>query len=187
MGLLCSVVAYSNIFNHYHVCIKKKKKKPWKKQGNNSAALTYVGILSRMEVSNEEISAMFTHQKEGQQCPGLHEAQWCQWVKGGDPSSQPWWGQIWSAGSSAGLPSTRDRDTLEWVLWRAIMMIEGLEHRSYKERLRELGLFTLEKWRIRSGRSYLYALNTWCEGVKKTEPDFFVVLSNRTRGVRSTS
>ena len=42
----------------------------------------------------------------------------------------------------------RDVDPLDCIEWRAIRIIQGVKHLSYEDRLKELGLLSLEKRRL---------------------------------------
>ncbi|KAK4823761.1 hypothetical protein QYF61_006057 [Mycteria americana] len=92
--------------------------------------------------------------KEGQQYPGLHLGRALPAGQGGGDHSPllstgethlACWVQFW-------VPQyNRDRDILDQVQQRATKMIKRLEDLSHKERLRELGLFSLEKRRLGGG------------------------------------
>ena len=83
--------------------------------------------------------------------------------------------QVWS------LQCRRDMDLLECAQRRATKMIQGMEHLSYMDRLRELGLFSLEKRRLQKN---LIAAFTYLKGSNRKKGDrlFSRVCCYRTRG-----
>ena len=75
----------------------------------------------------------------------------------------------------------RDIDLLEHIQKRAAKMVQGMEHLSYKDRLKELGLFNLENRRLRGDLTVAFQ---YLKGSYRKEGDilFCRICGDRARG-----
>ncbi|RMB97766.1 hypothetical protein DUI87_13737 [Hirundo rustica rustica] len=95
-------------------------------------------------------------------CPGGQEGQWhLAWIRNGVASRNSDSSPVLSSGEAAprvlcpvlGPQFRKDMEGLERVQSRATRLVRGLEHKSCEEWLRDLGLFLLEKRRLRAHKA----------------------------------
>ncbi|KAK4826898.1 hypothetical protein QYF61_012253 [Mycteria americana] len=126
---------------------------------------------------------MCTCSPESQPYPGLHQKKYGQQVKRGDSAPLLCSGETPPGVLHPALESSAQErhGPVGVVQTRATKMIRGLEYLSYEERLRELGLFNLEKRRLQAD---LIAAFQYLKGAYKKDGDrlFNRACSNRTRG-----
>ena len=79
----------------------------------------------------------------------------------------------------------KDMELLEQVLRRATKMVRGLEHLSYEERWRELGLFSLEKRRLQGDLIVPFQLQQSQAGCGSWQPGLVVGDPAHSRGVET--
>ena len=88
-------------------------------------------------------------------------------------------GQAWSPWTAA------DKAVLENVQKRAVRMVSGLKSADYEERLKELGMTTLEERRHQADMLYVYKILTGRENVDRSE--WFTMAAEASRATRSTA
>lgn len=116
----------------------------------------------------EHDPVMYSCSKEDQQS---HRLQYCQQVEGDDPSPllspgemhQEPWVQVWAPQHKG------DRGILQHIQRRATETLKGQEHVTYKDRLRELDLFSTEKRSLKG--IWSTCINMWWDDVRKIKPD----------------
>lgn len=121
------------------------------------------GILVDSKLS---ISQQCSDGQESQQCPGMHHEEHCQQDKEADsaPLLSPCEARLefhvhlWA-------PQYKiDKELLKGVQQRDTKMMKEQKHFSYNERLRKMGLFSLEKRQLRGGSCQCKYLRGQCWG-----------------------
>jgi len=93
---------------------------------------------------------MYPHNSESQRYPGLHQKNWDQQGKEGDPAPLLCTGETSSGVLCPDVKSSvQERcGTVEHTQRRATKRIQGMEHLPYENRLREMALFRLNEKRL---------------------------------------
>lgn len=121
---------------------------------DSSAVEKDLGVPGRRKAGREP--AVCAYSPENQTCTGLHHERSGQQVeRGGFPSLLcSCEDSMWSTASSSGVPAQGRCEPARVGLEEATKMFQGLVLLSCRYRLRELGLFSMEKRMTRGGRHY---------------------------------